>query len=527
MLSLRHVWIIVTDVANSLFGSPFLTQGSQYPIGAKFGLSRPDIEAIKPGIPIFRPPGSNIDDFWCDYSKTMPDFEPCATPEDQSCWLRNPKTGQEFNLTTDYEDIKQTPKGVTRVYYLNVTDGDVNANGLPFGDAKLFNGTFPGPLIEACWGDTVIIHVRNYLKYNGTSIHWHGLRQWQTMHMDGVNGLTQCPIATGSEFMYNWTAMQYGTSCVFEPQATSMDVLLGGIGNITRFTGGKTTATDDVPPGFEILFDDFDPNPATGAKRYLLRLINTAFDNSFIFTIDNHNLTVVEADFVPIHNFNTTSILVAIGQRYNIVVEATPIVNSSSPSANPIPEDKNFWIRTYLPADSRIFGNYNIDPDNYMKTGVLRYDKSSTADPTSTGWNISDVESDKSINDQLKPFLPWKVTGPANWNDSAEVFDIVRPNNAGQYALAFIAFQRNGTKDVTPFQTTYGNPTFLNLDNVGDEWPAGWFVVPENYTDTDWSLISQTLGRTQFIFMGTTSRSYNKTTKSLSTSIISIVVDLM
>ncbi|KAF3798798.1 Laccase [Colletotrichum gloeosporioides] len=537
MLSLRHVWIIVTDVANSLFGSPFLGQGLQYPIGAKFGASRPGIEAVKSGGPIFRPPGSNIDDFWCDYSTTMPGFEHCGTPEDQSCWLRNPTTGEEFNLLTDYEDIKQTPKGVTRVYYLNVTDGPINANGLDFRQGKLFNGTFPGPLIEACWGDTVIIHVRNHLQYNGTSIHWHGLRQWQTMHMDGVNGLTQCPIAPGSEFIYNWTAMQYGSSwyhshysvqyadglqapitihgpssypydVAIEPititdwannsafqniapsrggRADTMDVLLNGTGDITRFTGGQTMNTDTIPPRFELSFDDAAPNPMTGAKRYLLRLINTSFGNSFIFTIDNHNLTVIEADFVPVHNFNTTSILVAIGQRYNIIVEATPIVNVSNPSANPIPKDGNFWIRTYAPQNSDVLESYyHVDQNTYMKTGVLRYDKTSTTDPTTTGWNISDTDSDKSINDQLKPILQWSVQKPANWDNSPEVFNIVPTKGEGQYATAFVAFQRNGTTDVSPFQTTYGNPTFLNLDNVGDEWPAGWFVVPENYTDNDW-----------------------------------------
>lgn len=209
MLSLRDVWIIVTDVANTLFGSPFLAQGSQYPIGPKTGLSRPGLDAVKPGHPVFRPPGSNIDHFVCNYTN-MKGFAPCGTSDDQSCWLRNAQTGQEFNITTDYENT--TPLGITRVYYLNVTDGSINANGLDFKEAKLFNGTFPGPLIEACWGDTVEIHVRNSLANNGTSIHWHGIRQWETMHMDGVNGLTQCPIAPQSEFVYRWNATQYGTS---------------------------------------------------------------------------------------------------------------------------------------------------------------------------------------------------------------------------------------------------------------------------------------------------------------------------
>lgn len=30
--------------------------------------------------------------------------------------------------------------------------------------------------------------------------------------MDGVNGITQCPIAPGDTFTYNWTALQYGSS---------------------------------------------------------------------------------------------------------------------------------------------------------------------------------------------------------------------------------------------------------------------------------------------------------------------------
>ena len=56
------------------------------------------------------------------------------------------------------------------------------------------------------------ITVINKMAMNGTSIHWHGIRQNQTMHMDGVNGVTQCPIAPGDQFTYSWNATQYGSS---------------------------------------------------------------------------------------------------------------------------------------------------------------------------------------------------------------------------------------------------------------------------------------------------------------------------
>lgn len=34
-------------------------------------------------------------------------------------------------------------------------DGHPKTNGM------FFNGTYPGPLIEACWGDELVVHVTN------------------------------------------------------------------------------------------------------------------------------------------------------------------------------------------------------------------------------------------------------------------------------------------------------------------------------------------------------------------------------
>ena len=56
------------------------------------------------------------------------------------------------------------------------------------------------------------ITVYNDLPYNGTTIHWHGLRQLGSLEMDGVNAVTQCPIAPGSSYRYKFRAIQYGTS---------------------------------------------------------------------------------------------------------------------------------------------------------------------------------------------------------------------------------------------------------------------------------------------------------------------------
>ena len=45
----------------------------------------------------------------------------------------------------------------------------------------------------------------------------------------------------------------------------------------------------------------------------MLILINTAVDTTFVFSIDEHELEVIEADFVPIRPYKSNSILVGIG----------------------------------------------------------------------------------------------------------------------------------------------------------------------------------------------------------------------
>ncbi|RHZ59047.1 uncharacterized protein CDV56_108430 [Aspergillus thermomutatus] len=64
-------------------------------------------------------------------------------------------------------------------------------------------GLFPGPTIEARSGDTLVITLTNRLEDESISIHWHGLHVQSPM--DGAVGVSQCPIAPGSKFIYNLT----------------------------------------------------------------------------------------------------------------------------------------------------------------------------------------------------------------------------------------------------------------------------------------------------------------------------------
>lgn len=66
------------------------------------------------------------------------------------------------------------------------------------------NGAWPCPQIDADIGDTVIVDAYNGLPDQSTSLHWHGIHQNGTNEMDGATGFTQCPIAPGSSFRYEW-----------------------------------------------------------------------------------------------------------------------------------------------------------------------------------------------------------------------------------------------------------------------------------------------------------------------------------
>lgn len=90
-----------------------------------------------------------------------------------------------------------------------------------------YNGSSPGPTIEAIEGDRVRILVTNHLN-EPTSVHWHGIIL--PNGMDGVAGLTQRPIPPGDTFKYEFTLKQNGTF-MYHPHSDDMiQIALGMMG---------------------------------------------------------------------------------------------------------------------------------------------------------------------------------------------------------------------------------------------------------------------------------------------------------
>ncbi|KAJ8115051.1 hypothetical protein ONZ43_g4754 [Nemania bipapillata] len=397
--------------------------------------------------------------------------------DDRTCW-------GDYDISTNYyEDGPDT--GVTREYWFDIT----NTTAAPDGVERVIlsvNGSVPGPTIIADWGDTVVVHVTNSMANNGTGIHFHGIRQNYTNPNDGVPSLTQCPIAPGDSATYTWKATQYGSSWYhshFYVQA--WDGVFGGIvingpatanydedlGSLFLNDWSHLTADVEVlaaevsgPPTLDNglingtnVYDDagtrFETTWVSGTS-YRLRLVNAAADTHFKFSIDNHTMEVIAMDFVPIVPYSTDILAIAMGQRYDVIVTANATAD-------------NYWMR----AIAQTTCSENANPDNIK--GIIRYDSTSTDDPTSTAW---DSASDDDCNDEdmstLVPYVAIDATDATSGTEEDFAVAIVRSGNNVLWKMG---------SDSMVSQWDY--PALLQVYEGNDTWASSYASPRPRFLD--------------------------------------------
>jgi FtsP/CotA-like multicopper oxidase with cupredoxin domain len=121
-----------------------------------------------------------------------------------------------------------------------------------------YNGSTPGPTIEAVEGDRVRIYVTNKLPER-TSVHWHGVLL--PNGMDGVAGLSQKPIPPGATFKYEFTFTRAGTY-MYHPHFDEMtQMALGMVGMIVVHP--KTPRGPRVDRDFALMTHEWRIDPGT------------------------------------------------------------------------------------------------------------------------------------------------------------------------------------------------------------------------------------------------------------------------
>ncbi len=129
-------------------------------------------------------------------------------------------------VTPDIPDLPFKVDGGVKVFHLIAEPvKQVIIPGRAF-DLWGFNGSAPGPTIQANEGDRVRIVFENHLP-EPTGIHWHGLEL--PIEMDGVPGIGQKPVMPGERFIYEFPLHQNGTFFYHSHMAMQEMVgLLGG-----------------------------------------------------------------------------------------------------------------------------------------------------------------------------------------------------------------------------------------------------------------------------------------------------------
>lgn len=167
------------------------------------------------------------------------DFVPVVTPNGRTLRHRMRDGVKEFHLIAEELEHEFAP-GTT-----------IKAWG--------YNGSTPGPTIEAIEGDRVRIYVTNRLN-EPTTVHWHGLIL--PFGMDGVAGLTQRAIPPGESWVYEFTLQQHGTH-MYHPHSDEMlQMAMGMMGMFIIHPRQQDPATR-VDRDFALLLHSWAIHPGT------------------------------------------------------------------------------------------------------------------------------------------------------------------------------------------------------------------------------------------------------------------------
>lgn len=225
-----------------------------------------------------------------------------------------------------------------------------------------YNQSIPGPLIRIPQGRESIIQFRNALDET-SSVHWHGLRIDNAM--DGVPDMTQAAVLPGETFEYRFTPPDAGTYWYHSHQRSWVQQALGlaGVLIVTeedppRVDQDLVFAIDDWRLDDEMQMDTQSLGSlhdwahggrlgnvvtvngeikkrfsvATG-ERVRLRLVNIANSRTMSLLFSEPEISVIAVDGQPVkpYSLDTGGVVLAPGQRMDLIIDLTAAPGHRSP----------------------------------------------------------------------------------------------------------------------------------------------------------------------------------------------------
>ncbi len=231
-----------------------------------------------------------------------------------------------------------------------------------------YRTSLAGPPLRVRVGDRMRATLTNNLP-EPTTVHWHGLALRNDA--DGVPGLTQQPVAPGERYTYDFVVPDagtywyhshagtqldrglYGPLVVEDPADPGVDVdevlllddWLDGISGtpdqeLARLRGGMSGMSMGTSMTSAVLGGDagdvayplhlVNGRPpadqqtvlARTGDRVRLRLVNAGSDTAYRVAIGGHRLTVTHADGRPVRPVAVDSLLLGMGERYDVQLVA-------------------------------------------------------------------------------------------------------------------------------------------------------------------------------------------------------------
>ncbi|KAI1791912.1 laccase [Ganoderma leucocontextum] len=311
---------------------------------------------------------------------------------------------------------------------LTISNADIAPDGFTRA-AVVVNGVFPGPLITGNMGDNfqlnVVDQLTNHTMLKTTSIHWHGFFQKGTNWADGPAFVNQCPIASGNSFLYDFQvpdqagtfwyhshlSTQYcdglrGPFVVYDPNDPLADLYdVDDDSTVITLADWYHTAAR-LGPAFPFgsdstLINGLGRSPATSTanltvisvtqgKRYRFRLVSLSCDPNYTFSIDGHDLTVIEADGIETQSVTVNAIQIFAAQRYSFVLTANQTID-------------NYWIRA-----NPSFGNVGFTDG--INSAILRYDGADTIDPVTSQQTTQNLLAETDLHPLVAKQTPGNPT---------------------------------------------------------------------------------------------------------------------
>lgn len=182
----------------------------------------------------------------------------------------------------------------------------------------------------------------------------------------------------------------------------------------------------------------------TSGTSYRLRLVNAAVDAHFKFMIDNHTMTVIASDLVPITPYTTDVLAIGIGQRYDIVVTADQADLAD-----------NFWLRVIPAAGCS-------ENDNSDSIRAVVYYGDSPGTPSTSGYAYDDECSDET--ESLSPYISKSVTDADT--ETSEDASVTTVNSLFKWTL-----------NSTTMEVDWSNPTLMQALNGSTTYDSSNAVI--------------------------------------------------